>query len=74
MYPDPVIGDPADAITHSCVCGSDLWPYMGMEASATGQSMGHETLGVVEDTGAEVRDLARSDPMFLTDGSCGFLP
>jgi threonine dehydrogenase-like Zn-dependent dehydrogenase len=77
--PDPLISAPTDAIirvVRSCVCGSDLWPYAAMERSDEGQAMGHEAVGVVEDTGAEVHGLKRGDlvvmPMFSTDGTCRF--
>jgi threonine dehydrogenase-like Zn-dependent dehydrogenase len=52
--PDAGLVDPADAVvrvTRACTCGSDLWPYAEMEPSATGQSMGHEAIGVVEEIG-----------------------
>jgi threonine dehydrogenase-like Zn-dependent dehydrogenase len=55
---DPSIVDATDAIlrvTKACICGSDLWPYASMEPSETGQSMGHEAVGIVEDVGADVR-------------------
>src|ERR671933_2569274 len=77
--PDPSIVDPTDAIlrvTRACICGSDLWPYASMEPSETGQSMGHEAIGVVEDVGAEVRNLKRGDlvvmPFASSDGTCEF--
>lgn len=76
---DPQITDQTDAIirvARACVCGSDLWPYAEMEPSETGQAMGHEALGVVEDVGSEVWVIKRGDlvvmPMFATDGSCIF--
>src|SRR2546423_80648 len=50
--PDAHLIEPTDAVvrvTHACICGSDLWPYASMQPSATGQSMGHEAIGVVED-------------------------
>src|SRR5437763_9087795 len=77
--PDPSILDPTDAIlrvTRACICGSDLWPYASMEPSETGQSMGHEAIGIVEDIGAEVRMLKRGDlvvmPFAISDGTCEF--
>jgi threonine dehydrogenase-like Zn-dependent dehydrogenase len=77
--PDPSIVEPTDAIlrvTRACICGSDLWPYGSMERSETGQSMGHEAIGVVEDVGAEVRTLERGDvvvmPFASSDGTCEF--
>jgi threonine dehydrogenase-like Zn-dependent dehydrogenase len=77
--PDPSIVEPTDAIlrvTRASICGSDLWPYASMERSETGQSMGHEAIGVVEDVGAEVRNLKRGDPVVMpfasSDGTCPF--
>jgi threonine dehydrogenase-like Zn-dependent dehydrogenase len=77
--PDPTIADPTDAIirvANACICGSDLWPYADMAPSDTGQSMGHEAIGVVEDVGAEVRTLKRGDlvvmPFAFSDGTCEF--
>jgi threonine dehydrogenase-like Zn-dependent dehydrogenase len=79
QVPDPKIIEPTDAIlrvTQACICGSDLWPYASMEPSETGQSMGHEAIGVVEDIGAEVRNLKRGDlvvmPFAISDGTCPF--
>src|SRR4051812_3800964 len=76
---DPSIVDPTDAIvrvTSACICGSDLWPYAEMEPSETGQSMGHEAIGVVEDVGAEVGNVKRGDlvvmPFAYSDGTCEF--
>jgi threonine dehydrogenase-like Zn-dependent dehydrogenase len=62
--PDPGIKEPTDAIvriTRSCICGSDLWPYQSMPANDQGRRMGHEFIGVVEDTGADVSTLKRGD-------------
>jgi threonine dehydrogenase-like Zn-dependent dehydrogenase len=77
--PDPSIVEPTDAIlrvTSACVCGSDLWPYAEMEPSETGQSMGHEAIGVVEDVGSEVSSVERGDlvvmPFAYSDGTCAF--
>src|SRR5436305_3218239 len=77
--PDPSIVEPTDAIvrvTRACICGSDLWPYASMEPSETGQSMGHEAVGVVEEVGAEVRTVKPGDvvvmPFAFSDGTCAF--
>jgi threonine dehydrogenase-like Zn-dependent dehydrogenase len=47
-----------------------------MEPSETGQSMGHEAIGIVEDIGPEVRSLKRGDlvvmPFAISDGTCEF--
>src|ERR671935_2559548 len=77
--PDPTIEEPTDAIirvVRACICGSDLWPYNSMAPSETGQSMGHEAIGVVEESGAEVRTVKRGDlvvmPFAISDGTCEF--
>lgn len=74
--PDPAIVDPTDAIVRvvvSCVCGSDLWYYRGDSPFDPGP-IGHEFVGVVEDVGAEVRDIAKGDlviaPFAYSDGTC----
>jgi threonine dehydrogenase-like Zn-dependent dehydrogenase len=77
--PDPTIQQPTDAIVRvvlSCVCGSDLHPYRGMPTSGTGVPMGHEFLGVVEETGSEVRTIRKGDfvisPFAFQDNTCQF--
>jgi threonine dehydrogenase-like Zn-dependent dehydrogenase len=77
--PDPVIRHPTDAIVRvvrSCICGSDLHPYHNMPACAEGSSIGHECVGVVEDTGADVRSVRQGDlvivPFAWSDGTCDF--
>src|SRR5436309_12792924 len=77
--PDPSIVEPSDAVvrvTRGCICGSDLWPYASMQPSETGQSMGHEAIGVVEEVGADVRTIRRGDvvvmPFAFSDGTCAF--
>src|SRR5258708_3753522 len=74
--PDPVIQEPTDAIVRvvlACVCGSDLWYYRGESPHAAG-SIGHEFVGVVEETGAEVSTVTRGDlvvaPFIYSDMSC----
>src|SRR6201994_4837276 len=57
---DPKIEQPTDAIirvTASCVCGSDLWPYRGIEPVGEPAAMGHEYVGIVQETGSAVRDI-----------------
>ncbi|MFI7153596.1 zinc-binding dehydrogenase [Nonomuraea sp. NPDC050022] len=77
--PDPKIQQPTDAIVRvvlSCVCGSDLWPYKSMPATGTGRPMGHEFLGVIEDTGSQARTLKTGDlvvtPFTYCDNTCDF--
>jgi threonine dehydrogenase-like Zn-dependent dehydrogenase len=77
--PDPAIVEPTDAIirvVRACICGSDLWPYTSMAPSETGRSMGHEAIGIVEETGTDVRTVNRGDlvvmPFAISDGTCEF--
>jgi threonine dehydrogenase-like Zn-dependent dehydrogenase len=77
--PDAHLIEPTDAVvrvTRACICGSDLWPYASMPPSDSGQSMGHEAIGVVEDVGSEVRTIKRGDlvvmPFAFSDGTCAF--
>lgn len=59
---DPKILKPTDAIIRlaaSCICGSDLWPYRGAEPVQQPTHMGHEYVGVVEETGSAVKGVAR---------------
>jgi threonine dehydrogenase-like Zn-dependent dehydrogenase len=74
--PDPVVADPTDAVVRvvlTCVCGSDLWYYRGETPFPQGP-IGHEFIGVVEDVGAEVSQIARGDlviaPFAFSDGTC----
>ncbi len=53
----PIIQKPTDAVLRlaaTCVCGSDLWPYRGIEAVAGPVPMGHEYAGVVQEVGSAV--------------------
>ena len=46
----PTIVEPTDAIIKlaaSCVCGSDLWPYRGVDTLRRARFMGHEYIGTV---------------------------
>src|SRR6266478_116843 len=58
----PKIIKPTDVvirITATCVCGSDLWPYRGIQPIAQPTPMGHEYCGIVEEVGKEVRNIKR---------------
>ncbi len=73
---DPLIIDPTDAVirlTATCICGSDLWPYRGIE-SADNLLMGHEYVGVVEEIGEEVQTLSVGDfvvgSFVISDNTC----
>jgi uncharacterized zinc-type alcohol dehydrogenase-like protein len=55
--PDPTIVQPTDAILRisaTCVCGSDLWPYRGIQPIEVPAPFGHEYCGVVEEVGGAV--------------------
>ncbi len=58
--PDPMIIEPTDAIIRvsaACVCGSDLWPYRGIEPINEPTPMGHEYVGIVEEVGSAVKNI-----------------
>ncbi|AYG03459.1 zinc-binding dehydrogenase [Gryllotalpicola protaetiae] len=63
-------------ITLSCVCGSDLHAYHGGGTRSGIARMGHEFLGVVEETGADVQTLKKGDlvlaPFVWADNTCEF--
>ena len=64
---DPKIIEPTDAIIRlaaTCICGSDLWPYRGVDR-ADHTPMGHEYVGVVEEIGADVKNVKVGD--FVVD-------
>jgi threonine dehydrogenase-like Zn-dependent dehydrogenase len=76
---DPKIADATDVIvriTTSAVCGSDLHQYHGRGGTLVqaGAIMGHEFMGVVEETGAAVREVAVGDrvvaPFSVSCGRC----
>ena len=57
---DPTIVEATDAILRlsaTCVCGSDLWPYRGVEPVTQPTPMGHEYVGIVEEVGSAVRHI-----------------
>ncbi|MFE5335107.1 zinc-dependent alcohol dehydrogenase family protein [Isoptericola sp. NPDC056573] len=73
---DPRIIQPTDAIirvTATCICGSDLWPYRGVE-DVHDAVMGHEYVGVVEEIGADVRTVKVGDfvvgSFWASDNTC----
>ena len=77
--PDAGLTEPTDAlvrVTRAAICGSDLWPYKSMEATATGRRMGHEFIGVVEAVGTEASTVKPGDlvlsPFLWSDGICVF--
>ncbi|MET9466214.1 zinc-dependent alcohol dehydrogenase family protein [Streptomyces sp. NPDC006544] len=77
--PDAAIQRPEDAVVRvlrACICGSDLWAYRGEAARQPGQRIGHEFLGIVEETGSAVGGLRAGDlvvaPFMWSDGTCAY--
>jgi len=75
--PEPKIIEPTDAILRlvaTCVCGSDLWPYRGIDISTQPIPMGHEYCGIVEEVGSAVRNIKPGQfvvgSFFASDNSC----
>src|SRR2546430_10115963 len=74
---DPKIIEPTDAIIRlsaTCVCGSDLWPYRGIEAVEVPAPMGHEYVGIVEEVGNAVTTIKPGQfvigSFFASDNTC----
>jgi alcohol dehydrogenase len=71
----PEIEEPTDAIirvTHTAICGSDLWFYGGEEDYEKGAPVGHEPMGLVEEVGEAVRHVEPGDRVFASFAfSCG---
>jgi len=77
QVPDPKILKPTDAIIRlsaTCICGSDLWPYRGLQKLDEPMNMGHEYCGVVVEVGAEVRTVRPGQfvvgSFCLSDNTC----
>jgi threonine dehydrogenase-like Zn-dependent dehydrogenase len=75
--PAPTITAPTDAvirISAACVCGSDLWPYRGIQPVMQPTSMGHEYCGIVEEVGRAVRSVRPGQfvigSFFASDNTC----
>jgi threonine dehydrogenase-like Zn-dependent dehydrogenase len=74
---DPAIIEPTDAVIRlsaTCICGSDFWPYRGIEKFEWPAPMGHEYVGVVEDVGNAVRTIRPGQfvvgSFFALDNTC----
>jgi len=73
----PKIIKPTDAIIRisaTCVCGSDLWPYRGIQPIAQPTPMGHEYCGIVEEVGSAVTSIKPGQfvigSFFASDNTC----
>src|SRR6056297_2627885 len=77
--PRPDIESSTDAIvrvTHTAVCGSDLWFYRGDSDRDAGSRVGHEPMGIVEAVGEAVTSVEPGDrvlaPFVISCGECEF--
>jgi threonine dehydrogenase-like Zn-dependent dehydrogenase len=75
--PDPTIVEPTDAIIRlplTCICGSDLWPYRGIQPIPSPVPMGHEYCGFVEEVGRGVTSITPGQfvigSFFASDNTC----
>src|SRR5207249_2257710 len=73
----PRIMKPTDAIIRisaTCVCGSDLWPYRGIQPVPQPTPMGHEYCGIVEEVGSAVTSIKPGQfvigSFFASDNTC----
>lgn len=75
--PMPTITAPTDAIVRlsaTCICGSDLWPYRGVQPVGAPVAMGHEYCGIVEEVGSAVKNVKVGQfvvgSFFASDNTC----
>lgn len=75
--PEPTLEKPTDAIIRlaaTCVCGSDLWPFRGLQPMEGPMAMGHEYCGIVEAVGSEVTSVKPGQfvvgSFCLSDNTC----
>jgi threonine dehydrogenase-like Zn-dependent dehydrogenase len=61
-------------ISATCVCGSDLWPYRGINPVTQPTPMGHEYCGIVEEVGGAVTSIKPGQfvigSFFASDNTC----
>jgi glutathione-independent formaldehyde dehydrogenase len=74
--PRPDLKEPTDAllrVTTTGICGSDLHMYDGRTPLEKGTVVGHEIMGVIEETGEAVRSIRKGDRVVLPfNVSCGY--
>ncbi|MDE2566610.1 MAG: zinc-dependent alcohol dehydrogenase family protein [Burkholderiales bacterium] len=75
--PEPTIQRPTDAVIKlaaTCVCGSDLWPYRGLNEVKATMHMGHEYCGTVVEVGSAVTSVRPGQfvvgSFCLSDNTC----
>jgi threonine dehydrogenase-like Zn-dependent dehydrogenase len=73
----PKIVQPTDAVIRTlatCICGSDLWSYRGINKITTPTPFGHEYCGVVEEVGSAVTKVKPGQfvigSFFASDNTC----
>jgi threonine dehydrogenase-like Zn-dependent dehydrogenase len=74
---EPTIVEPTDAIislSATCTCGSDLWPYRGIQAARGPVPMGHEYCAMVDEVGRRVTSVKRGQfvigSFFASNNTC----
>jgi threonine dehydrogenase-like Zn-dependent dehydrogenase len=74
---DPRVIEPTDAVIRlsaTCVCGSDLWPYRGVDPGEGPSPMGHEYVGIVQEVGSQVQHIRPGQfvvgSFFASDNTC----
>jgi len=74
---EPKILLPTDAIiklSATCICGSDLWPYRGLQSMNGPAHMGHEYCGIVVEVGSDVKTVKPGQfvvgSFCLSDNTC----
>lgn len=74
---EPEILKPTDAIIRlaaTCICGSDLWPYRGVQSVDGPMHMGHEYCGTVVEVGSAVKSVRPGQfvvgSFVLSDNTC----
>ncbi|MFC9454189.1 zinc-dependent alcohol dehydrogenase family protein [Streptomyces sp. NPDC056983] len=74
---DPKIINPTDAVIRTvatCVCGSDLWDYRGINPVEQPTAFGHEYVGIVEEVGGDVTTIKPGQfvigSFFASDNTC----
>lgn len=79
QVPEPSIQQPTDAIvrvTTTAICGSDLHPYHGRLPLPPGTTLGHELVGIIEETGSSVQKFRKGDRVVvafnISDDTCWY--
>jgi S-(hydroxymethyl)glutathione dehydrogenase/alcohol dehydrogenase len=77
--PDPIIEEQDDIIvkvTSTAICGSDLHIYNGFVPQLRDEVLGHEFMGIVEESGSAVTKIKKGDrvvvPFSIACGQCFF--